>query len=89
MDIDAIYVPFRVKKADLKLATEGLVAVGVSGFNVTAPHKISIMRFLKRLDQNAANIRSVNTIINHNGTLEGFNTDGVGALAAYGIVCCF
>jgi shikimate dehydrogenase len=85
MGIDAIYVPFRVKRTDLQRAVEGLIAVGVKGFNVTAPHKIKIMRFLKRIDRNAAKIQSVNTIINHNGELEGFNTDGIGALGAIGI----
>jgi shikimate dehydrogenase len=80
--LNAVYVPFRVKKCDLKGAVNGLVALGIRGFNVTAPHKVSIIRYLKRLNRNAANIQSVNTVINREGVLEGFNTDGLGALRA-------
>ncbi|MGA2783303.1 MAG: shikimate dehydrogenase [Candidatus Bathyarchaeia archaeon] len=82
MCIDAIYVPFHVKKSDLKRAVEGLVATRIRGFNVTAPHKVSIIRYLSSLDRNARDIQSVNTVINRNGVLEGFNTDGIGALRA-------
>lgn len=82
MCIDAIYVPFHVKKSDLKRAVEGLVATRIRGFNVTTPHKVSIIRYLNSLDRNAEDIQSVNTVINRNGVLEGFNTDGIGALKA-------
>ena len=82
MCLDAIYVPFHVKKSDLKRAVEGLAATRIRGFNVTAPHKVSIIRYLNSLDRNAVDIQSVNTVINRNGVLEGFNTDGIGALKA-------
>ena len=82
MCLDAIYVPFHVTKPDLKRAVQGLVATGVRGFNVTTPHKVNIIPYLKRLDPNATEIQSVNTVINRNGILEGYNTDGIGALRA-------
>jgi len=80
--LDAVYVPFHVNKRNLKRAVEGLVSIGVRGFNVTTPHKVKIIRYLNRLDRNAAEIQSVNTIINRQGVLEGYNTDGAGALRA-------
>ena len=83
--IDAVYVAFHVKKHDLKVAVEGLLALGIRGFNVTIPHKIQIMRYLDGLDQAASIIGSVNTVVNRKGSLIGFNTDGIGALQAVGV----
>jgi shikimate dehydrogenase len=78
--LDAIYVTFQVKKRDLNAAVIGGLALGIRGFNVTIPHKIRITRYLDTLDQEASNIGSVNTVVNHKGSLKGFNTDSVGAL---------
>jgi shikimate dehydrogenase len=82
MGIDAVYIAFLVKKHDLRLAVEGSLAMGIRGFNVTLPHKIQIMQYLGRLDKEALNIGSVNTVVNQNSALKGFNTDGIGALQA-------
>jgi len=78
--LDAIYVTFQVKKRDLNAAVIGGLALDIRGFNVTIPHKIRITRYLDTLDQEASNIGSVNTVVNHKGSLKGFNTDSVGAL---------
>jgi shikimate dehydrogenase len=80
--IDAVYVPFRVKQSTLKSAVAGLRSVGVKGFNVTLPHKIRILKYLDRLDRRAAEVGSVNTVANRNGSLLGYNTDGIGAVNA-------
>jgi shikimate dehydrogenase len=78
--IDAVYVPFCVQKPYLKQAVDGLRALGVKGFNVTAPHKIDVIRHLDKLEPFAKEIGSVNTVLNRNGSLCGYNTDGPGAL---------
>ena len=46
--IDAHYFPFHVKQGSLAKAIEGLKTLGVSGFNVTVPHKVAIMRVIGR-----------------------------------------
>ena len=76
--IDAHYQPLHVKKADLAAAIKGLKAIGISGFNVTIPHKEAIIPFLDRVDSLAAAIGAVNTVVNENGKLVGYNTDGSG-----------
>lgn len=53
-----------------------------SGASVTVPYKKKIITYLDYIDQNAKKIGAVNTIINKNGKLSGFNTD------YYGIVMC-
>ena len=80
--LNAVYVPFRVEGPGLRLAVQGLRALGVRGFNITAPHKISILRFIDEVETKAAQIGSINTVTNDQGLLTGFDTDGPGALNA-------
>ncbi|MEH7112002.1 shikimate dehydrogenase [Neobacillus niacini] len=77
-EIDAHYLPFKVKTEDLSAAIKGLKAIGISGFNVTVPHKSSIIPFLDDVDPLALSIGAVNTVVNENGNLIGYNTDGLG-----------
>jgi shikimate dehydrogenase len=56
--------------------------MGLSGFNVTIPHKVAVMRHLDHLEESAATIGAANTVVTHDGRLIGHNTDGAGALAA-------
>jgi len=86
-NIDAVYVAFPVKASRLRSAVLGFRALGVKGFNVTTPHKTTIMKYLDRLDPDADGIGSVNTVTNKDGTLLGYNTDGDGALRAIQEVC--
>ena len=76
--LDYIYVPFDVEPVRLAGAVSGLRALGVSGFNVTIPHKVEIMALLDALDESAEAAGAVNTVYNDNGKLIGYNTDGDG-----------
>lgn len=76
--IDALYVPFLVKPDQLAEGVDGLRALQVSGFNVTIPYKTAIMPFLDRLDQSAVAAGAVNVVVNRDGGLIGYNTDGAG-----------
>ncbi|MCK6204885.1 shikimate dehydrogenase [Bacillus infantis] len=76
--LDAFYVPLKVRREDLGDAVKGLRAIGVAGFNVTVPHKTEIMPFLDEIDQLAEAIGAVNTVLNKDGKLIGYNTDGEG-----------
>lgn len=50
----------------------------LDGFNITIPHKQTIIPFLDSLDEKAALFHSVNTVKNEGGRLTGFTTDGAG-----------
>ena len=81
--LNAVYVPFHVKADDpavLKAAVEGLRAMRFLGVNVTIPHKERVLRYLDEIDPHAADIGAVNTIVNRDGRLFGYNTDGTGYL---------
>lgn len=47
----------------------------IKGFNVTLPHKSSIIPFLDEIDNSAKRVNAVNTVVNKNGLLIGYNTD--------------
>lgn len=54
----------------------------LAGFSVTMPHKQPIMNFLDVIDPVAEKIGAVNTVVNKNGKLIGYNTDMTGAIKA-------
>ena len=80
LNMDYAYVAFDVEPANLKSAIEGAKALNIKGFNVTIPHKISVMEFLDEIDEVASLIGAVNTIDFKN--MKGYNTDGIGAVKA-------
>jgi shikimate dehydrogenase len=82
MGLDYVYVPLRVNRADLRLAVDGIRALQIRGMNVTLPHKIAIIPLLDEVDTLARRIGAVNTIVNQNGVLKGYNTDAAGFLQA-------
>ena len=82
MGIDYLYVPFKVGKEDLGKAIEGMRALNMRGLNVTIPHKVAVIPFLDELDPLAEKIGAVNTIVNEDGVLTGYNTDATGFLQA-------
>ncbi|MDO5293096.1 MAG: shikimate dehydrogenase [bacterium] len=51
-----------------------------SGINVTIPYKCDVLPYLDHLDKSAAHVGAVNTIVNKDGTLTGYNTDYSGFL---------
>lgn len=81
LDLNCIYLAFRVEPSGLRQAVEGMKSLGVLGFNVTIPHKVPILRYLDEVDPHAADIGAVNTVTDRDGNLVGYNTDGAAALA--------
>ncbi|NWF49285.1 MAG: shikimate dehydrogenase [Ignavibacteriaceae bacterium] len=77
---DFIYLPFDVPPTNLKNAIRGMTALGIKGFNVTIPHKVSVLPMMNELSEEASVIGSVNTIVSELGKLKGFNTDVYGIL---------
>ncbi len=80
--VDYLYVPFKVRQGELAKAIDGVRALNIRGLNVTIPHKVAVIQFLDKLDHLAEKIGAVNTIVNDNGVLTGYNTDGAGFLQA-------
>jgi len=80
LGINYAYVSFRV--SDIKRAIEGIRGLGIRGASVTIPHKVSAIKYIDKIDPPAGEIGAVNTIVNDDGVLTGYNTDDDGALKA-------
>ena len=80
LEMDCTYIAYRVAQGELSTGIESLKKIKISGFNVTIPHKIEMMNYLDDLDDNCKKIGAVNTILNDDGILRGFNTDMDGFL---------
>ena len=74
-NLDYIYLPFDITTSNLKDALKGMVALGITGFNVTIPHKEKVIPFLNEVSEGASIVGAVNTIVNYDGKLYGYNTD--------------
>ena len=82
LGLNLVYVAFTVPAKDLKNAVLGAKSLGLKGLNVTMPHKNEVMNYLDELDVSAKSVGAVNTILNNQGKLVGYNTDGQGAMVA-------
>lgn len=78
LGVDYCYVPFHVKKEKLKEAVEAIRALNIKGVNITVPHKEAVIQYIDKVSDEAEYIGAVNTILNDEGTLKGFNTDAQG-----------
>lgn len=81
--IDASYLPIHAKSENLQAVIASLELLGCSGWNVTVPHKSDILPFLGSVDDAAELMDAVNTVvIEEEGSLVGYNTDGLGFVRA-------
>jgi len=78
----AVYGLFPVPPERLSAAIEGIRALGIKGVSVTVPHKEALLSMLDEVEETARRIGAVNTIVNREGRLFGYNTDWFGALKA-------
>jgi len=78
LGLDVSYLAFDVKREDLGNIASFFRSTDALGFNVTVPYKIDIIKYLDEVDDDAKNMNSVNTVVNRNGKLYGYNTDGEG-----------
>jgi shikimate dehydrogenase len=80
--LDIRYENRETDQAGLETVVMGLHDPSVLGCNVTIPHKESVLSLLDEVDELAARIGAVNTIVNRGGRLVGFNTDAPGFMGA-------
>ncbi|MCM5559004.1 shikimate 5-dehydrogenase [Pleomorphomonas sp. JP5] len=71
--LDYIYKAFTTK--DLPAAIGGVRALGIRGCAISMPFKEAVIPLLDHIEGSAAAIDSVNTILNDDGWLTGYNTD--------------
>ncbi len=82
LKMDARYLAFDVAPDRLPTVIEAMHAMGFNGVNLTVPLKEVAFRALTALDESAAQMRAVNTLVRTDDGWRGYNTDGEGFLAA-------
>jgi shikimate dehydrogenase len=75
-----VYVACRVAPADIKLFVDSMRALHIRGASCTMPHKEIIMPYLDVVDEVAQQIGAVNTVVQKQGKLYGYNTDWLGTI---------
>ncbi len=78
IDDQYVFLATNVKKTDIKKAVEAMRAMGIRGLTCTMPHKLVVMKYLDKIDSAAKDMTAVNTVVNDNGKLIGYNTDWLG-----------
>jgi shikimate dehydrogenase len=61
--------------ADLPAAVGGIRALGIRGCGVSMPFKEACIALVDEMDESAAAIQSINTLVNTDGRLKAYNTD--------------
>ena len=81
LGLDYVYLPLAVKPENLQAAIQGFEAIGLTGFNITIPHKQAILPFLSSISPIARAVGAVNTVWRTDAGWAGTNTDFEGFLA--------
>ena len=80
--LDICYEAWEVKAADLSSAINRLRQPQNLGANITVPYKETTLRLIDEVDDFASMVGAVNTVVNRDGKLLGFNTDAHGFIKA-------
>ncbi len=73
--IDARYEAWELQPSELESFIDGLRGEGALGANVTIPYKEAALRHMDGLHETARFVGAINTIVNNDGHLQGYNTD--------------
>lgn len=82
IDDEYVFLAANVKSTDIKKTVEAMRVMGIKGLTCTMPHKLIVMKYLDEIDQAAKDMVAVNTVVNENGRLIGYNTDWLGIIAS-------
>ena len=75
---NGVYVAWEVEAADLAETVANIRRYQMFGINLSMPYKEQVISYLDQLSEEARLIGAVNTVVNREGTLIGYNTDGKG-----------
>lgn len=84
LGLDYIYLP--LKASNPSVAVDAIRNFGIKGCSVSMPFKETVIEFLDEMDINAQKVGAVNTILNSDNKLIGYNTDFSSASKVAGII---
>ncbi|GAB2027581.1 shikimate dehydrogenase [Lactovum odontotermitis] len=77
-NINAVYLAWEVAERNLVQVLHNIRTLDMLGVNLSMPYKQLAMWYPEELSDSARLIGAINTIVNRNGKLTGYNTDGTG-----------
>lgn len=80
--VNMVYVPLHVETGRLGDAVKGAYALNLLGCNVTVPYKSDVIEYLADIDELAARIGAVNTLVRQENGFKGYNSDMPGLYRA-------
>jgi quinate/shikimate dehydrogenase len=80
LGLNCVYMAFEVGNEQLEDVVKGMRALNLRGFNVSMPNKTKILPLLDEITPAAQFVGAVNTVVNEDGKLIGYNTDGIGCM---------
>ena len=75
LGLNCSYIAFRVQESQLKNSIDSLRAINIGGFNVTMPHKVTVLNYVDRPDKIVELVGAANTVNNEGGKFYAYNTD--------------
>ena len=75
---NGVYLAWEVDEAELAETVANIRRYQMYGINLSMPYKEQVIPYLDQLSEEACLIGAVNTVVNREGTLIGYNTDGKG-----------
>lgn len=78
LGLNCSYIAFRVQEGQLKNSMDSLRAINIGGFNVTMPHKVTVLNYVDGSDKIVEMVGAANTVNNEGGKFHAYNTDVVG-----------
>ena len=75
---NGVYVAWEIEASDLEQTIRNIRRYQMFGINLSMPYKEQVISYLDELSDEARLIGAVNTVVNHDGILIGYNTDGKG-----------
>jgi 3-dehydroquinate dehydratase/shikimate dehydrogenase len=79
-ELNAVYIPFRVARADLTSFLKDFDRIPVRGYSVTIPHKEAVVALSNNLEEAVAETQAANTLVRADDGLHAYNTDYSGVL---------
>ena len=77
-ETNGVYLAWEVEATDLAETVANIRRYQMYGINLSMPYKEQVIPYLDQLSEEACLIGAVNTVVNREGTLIGYNTDGKG-----------
>ena len=82
LGIDYAYLAFEIDDTEIEDAVKAIRTLKMRGSNISMPNKTLVGKYLDELSPASKLTGSVNTIVNDNGHLTGYVTDGIGFMSA-------